>query len=105
MSNLDAVQWVPWAVASILLALIGTRLNRLQDRISELWRVEAKLDLLLNHANIKFDPFVHVPTEIAEAVRSGNKIKAIKLQRQSSGMGLKESKEFIEEIQRRAGMR
>src|SRR5476649_2046157 len=102
MSNLDTVQWIPWAVASILLALIGMRLNKIQDRISELWRVEAKLDLLLNHANIKFDPFVHISTEIAEAVRSGKKIKAIKLQRQSSGMGLKESKEFIEEIQRRA---
>jgi hypothetical protein len=52
MSNLDAMQWVPWAVASILLALIGARLNRFQDRISELWRVEAKLDLLLKQANI-----------------------------------------------------
>jgi ribosomal protein L7/L12 len=104
MSNLDPLVWLPLAVALILMALIGTRLNKIQDRISELWRVEAKLDLLLKQANIQFDPFVHVPREIAEAVRAGKKIKAIKLQRQTSGMGLKEAKEFIEEIERQAGI-
>jgi hypothetical protein len=67
-------------------------------------RVEAKLDLLLKQANIRFDPYVNVPPEIAEAVRSGKKILAIKLQRKSSGMGLKEAKDFIEEVERRAGM-
>jgi hypothetical protein len=106
MNNLDTVLWVvPLAVALILLALIGARLNALQSRIGELSRVEAKLDLLLKQANIKFDPYVQVSPEIAEAVRSGKKILAIKLQRRSSGMGLKEAKDFIEEIQRRAGMR
>ena len=106
MNNLDTVLWVvPLAVALILLALIGARLNALQSRIGELSRIEAKLDLLLKQANIKFDPYVQVSREIAEAVRSGKKILAIKLQRQSSGMGLKEAKDFIEEIERRAGMR
>jgi hypothetical protein len=105
MGNLDTVLLVvPLVAALILMALIGARLNGLQGRIVELSRVEAKLDLLLKQANIQFDPYIHVPREIAEAVRSGKKIQAIKLQRQSSGMGLKESKEFIEEIERRAGM-
>jgi hypothetical protein len=105
MNELNTVLlFIPLGVALILMALIGARLNKLQGRILELSRVEAKLDLLLKQANIQFDPFVHVPREIAEAVRSGKKIEAIKLQRQSSGMGLKESKEFIEEIERRAGV-
>ena len=51
-----------------------------------------------------WDPYAKVPREIAEAVRAGQKIKAIKLYRQSSGAGLKEAKEFIEEVQRRAGL-
>jgi hypothetical protein len=105
MNELNTVLlFIPLGVALILMALIGARLNKLQGRILELSRVEAKLDLLLKQANIQFDPFVHVPREIAEAVRSGKKIEAIKLQRQSSGMGLKESKEFIEEIEQRAGV-
>jgi hypothetical protein len=85
-------------------AHFGARLNKVQGRIVELSRVEAKLDLLLKQANIQFDPYVHVPRAIAEAVRGGKKIEAIKLQWQSSGMGLKESKEFIEEIKRRVGV-
>jgi hypothetical protein len=37
-------------------------------------------------------------------VLEDQKIKAIKLYRQSTGVGLKEAKEFIEEVQRRAGV-
>jgi hypothetical protein len=87
-----------------VMALIGARLNGLQGGIVELSRVEAKLDLLLKQANIQLDPYIHVPREIAEVVRRAKKIQAIKLQRQSSGMGLKESKKFNEEIERRAGV-
>ena len=105
MSNSDTALWVvPLTAALILMALIDARLNRLKNRLAELSRVEAKLDLLLKQANIRFDPYVNVPPEIAEAVRSGKKIVAIKLQRESSGMGLKEAKDFIEEVERRAGM-
>jgi hypothetical protein len=49
-------------------------------------RVEAKLDLLSKQANIRFDHCVNVAPEIAEALRSGKKIVAIKLQRELSGM-------------------
>ncbi len=35
--------------------------------------------------------------EIEKALESGNKIEAIKLYRKFSGLGLKESKEFVEE--------
>jgi hypothetical protein len=105
MSNSDTALWVvPLTAALILMALIDARLNRLKNRLAELSRVEAKLDLLLKQANIRFDPYVNVPPEIAEAVRSGKKILAIKLHRESSGMGLKEAKDFIEEVERRAGM-
>ena len=67
-------------------------------------RLEAKVDLLLKQANITFDPYANVPPEIAQAVRNGKKIEAIKLYRQSSGLGLKEAKEYIEGVERRAGV-
>ncbi len=41
--------------------------------------------------------------QIQAAVFAGTKIKAIKLHRQSTGMGLKESKEFIERSRRNCG--
>jgi hypothetical protein len=92
------------ALCLIMLVGIGSRLNGMQSRIAVLFRIEAKLDLLLKQANIKFDPYANVSREVAEAVRAGQKIKAIKLHRQSSGAGLKEAKDFIEELQRRAGV-
>jgi hypothetical protein len=90
-------------VGLLLLAGLGARLNALQTRVAALSRVEAKLDLLLSHSNIKFDPYANLPAGIAEALKSGQKIKAIKLYRQSSGVGLKQAKDFIEEVQRRSG--
>jgi hypothetical protein len=91
-------------VVLILLAGIGARLNGLRSRIAVLSRVEAKLDLLLKQANIKFDPYASVPLDIVQALREGRKIEAIKLYRQSSGVGLKEAKDFVEEVERRAGL-
>jgi ribosomal protein L7/L12 len=75
----------------------------LQTRIAALQRVEAKLDLLLKHAGIAFDPYANVPAEVRDAVEQGRKIKAIKSYRQFSGLGLREAKAFVEELQRRAG--
>jgi hypothetical protein len=91
-------------IALILLASIGVRLNGIRSRIEVLSRVEAKLDLLLKQANIKFDPYANVPLDIVQALRAGKKIEAIKLYRQSSGVGLKEAKDFVEEVERRAGV-
>jgi len=90
-------------VGLILFAGLGARLTALQSRVAALSRVEAKLDLLLSQANIKFDPYAQLPAGVAEAIRSGQKIKAIKLYRLSSGVGLKEAKDFVEEVQRRSG--
>jgi Ribosomal protein L7/L12 C-terminal domain len=88
----------------ILLVAIRIRLDAIQSRIAAVTRVEAKLDLLLKQADIKFDPYAYVSNDIVEALRANQKIKAIKLYREATGVGLKEAKEFIEEVQRRAGM-
>ena len=52
---------------------------------------------------IAFEPYANVPAEVRDAVEQGRKIKAIKLYRQFSGVGLREAKAFVEEVQRRAG--
>ena len=64
-------------------------------------RVEGKLDLLLRNAGLEYDPFSDISTDVANAIRSGDKILAIKLYREVTGSNLKDAKEFIEEIQHR----
>jgi len=91
-------------LALLLLSILGARINEIHKRLGVLFRVEAKLDLLLRQANIKFDPYQAVTLEIRQAIQEGKKIKAIKLYREMSGVGLKEAKDFIEEVQRRAGV-
>jgi len=92
----------------VLLTFLGAvsakvSLADLQARVAALGRIEAKLDLLLKHAGIAFEPYANVPAEVRDAVEQGRKIKAIKLYRQFSGVGLREAKAFVEEVQRRAG--
>jgi hypothetical protein len=67
-----------------------------------LWRIEAKVDLLLKHSNIEFDPYSNLPREVADAVGRGEKVRAIKSWREVTEAGLKEAKDFIEEVQRRS---
>jgi hypothetical protein len=91
-------------LALILLAVIGQRLNGIVARIGELSRIEAKVDLLLKQANIKFDPYQSVPAAVSAAIREGKKITAIKIYRQTTGCGLKEAKDYVEGVQRRGGI-
>jgi ribosomal protein L7/L12 len=93
-------------VLLIFLGLGVARMNlmEVQRRVTALSRIEGKLDLLLKQSNLGYDPYAKVPPEVAEAVQKGQKIKAIKLYRQASGVGLKEAKDFVEGVQRRAGV-
>jgi hypothetical protein len=90
-------------VIQVILASVAFRLIEMRGRmVGALSRVAAKLDL--KQANIKFDPYANLPREIAEALRVGQKMKAIKLYMQSTGDGLKEANDFIKELQRRSGV-
>jgi ribosomal protein L7/L12 len=75
-----------------------------QKRTRILGRVDAKLDLLLKHAGIEYDPYKDLPREIVDAVQRGEKIRAIKRYREATGVGLREARDFIEGLQRRAGV-
>ena len=83
-------------------ALLFTRLRAIENQLSGLSRLDAKIDALLKHSGIRFDPYADVPPAVVEALSRGEKIEAIKTYRQARGADLKEAKEFVEEIQRRA---
>jgi ribosomal protein L7/L12 len=79
-------------------------LLRVLARIRALSRVETKLDLLLNHAGIEYEPFKFLPPDVVDALQRGKKIEAIKRYRERTGAGLKKAKDVIEEVQRKTGV-
>jgi Ribosomal protein L7/L12 C-terminal domain len=83
-----------------ILMIILSEVHSLQKRATMLTRLEAKLDLLLGDAGLRYDPFATLPRGVIEAVRSGDKIRAIKAYREATGAGLREAKEFVETVQR-----
>ena len=90
------------AVAAIVVALIGARIGSIEQRLGALSRLEGKLDAVLKHQGIRFDPYGETPPAVLDALRRGRTIEAIKAYRVATGVGLKEAKEYVDEIRRRA---
>ena len=95
-------------VALILLVLVlmlslQWRLTEIERQVGRVSRLDVKLDLLLKHVGVEYDPYKALPPEVINALQNGQKIQAIKLYRKASGVGLKDAKDFIEDAQRRAG--
>jgi hypothetical protein len=94
-------------VAVIAAAIILRPASRERDART-LSRLERKLDALLKHQGVQFDPYSDLPEPVLDALRRGKKIEAIKEYRAATGAGLKDAKDFVEELaefQRRAGPR
>jgi ribosomal protein L7/L12 len=89
-------------IVVVAIALLVIRLSALEQRLNRLSRLEAKVDALLKNAGIHFDPFRDVPADVREALERGETIVAIKRFRQSTGAGLKEAKDFVDEVRRRS---
>lgn len=101
---MDTVAFIFLCVSLVMLLAPNSQVAALHRRIAALSRIESKLDLLLKDAAVPYeDPFADLLPPVVEAIRAGDKIEAIKRYRQATGAGLKESKEFVEELQRRAG--
>ena len=85
----------------VAVALLLIRLSAVERRLDRLSRLDAKIDALLHHAGVEFDPFHDVPADVKEALDRGETILAIKRFRQATGVGLEDAKEFVDEIRRR----
>jgi ribosomal protein L7/L12 len=83
------------------IALVLIRLSALERRLNRLSRVDAKIDALLKNAGVEFNEFENVPADVREAFERGETILAIQRLRAATGMGLKEAKEFVDELRRR----
>jgi ribosomal protein L7/L12 len=90
-------------VSSTLLAVLISGGKNTADAV-QLARIEKKLDLLLQNAEIEI-PVPTVPVGVDELLMTGNKIGAIKRYRElNPGMGLKEAKDAVEEYARSKGL-
>jgi hypothetical protein len=104
MTEQTAFIFVAILCVILLNGLLAARLLRIESRLAKLSSMDAKLDLLLKHAGLDYDPYKGLPPAVLEAILNGNKIEAIKRYREFAGVGLKEAKDFIEDVQRRGGV-
>ena len=89
------------SVIVVVLVLVLSRLLSFDNRLNALSRLEAKVDALLKHQGVRYDPFSDVPAGVNDALDRGEKIQAIRLVRQAKGIDLKGAKEY--ELQRVRG--
>lgn len=89
------------ALIGVGVTLLFVRLLAIERRLARLSRVDAKLDALLRNAGVTFDEYQDVPPDVREALQQGRTVLAVKLIRQTTGVGLKEAKELVDEVRRR----
>ncbi len=68
-------------------------------------KLERKVDFILSEMNLVYDDFgdeddLFDLDEVRAALISGNKIEAIKLYRLQTGLGLKEAKDAVDEMEK-----
>lgn len=72
--------------------LLKSRINELEDRLNFLYR-----RLNIEYADPNSDPVLS--PQIQDALRRGNKIEAIKIYRELTGVGLAEAKQAIDQAE------
>ena len=63
-------------------------------------RLEKKVDVLLDHFGLGDQFRIPANDQIRQLLQDGHKIQAIKVYRELTGVGLKEAKDAVEEMQR-----
>lgn len=81
-------------VAILVLEVLSLFVRGGGDASARLSAVDRKLDLILE--NLGIDPNQGLDKQIADLVREGRKIEAIKLYRTQTGLGLKEAKDYVD---------
>lgn len=86
-------------IAAFIPIIILLRVFSIESRLAALSKLDAKLDLLLKQAGIDDDPRKNIPQGVADALKRGEKIEAIRLYRGATGVGLKEAKDAVEAME------
>ena len=85
-------------IGSLILGfLIGKVISSNSNSSTKL--LENKVDAIIEHLGVEFKPYKDTPEEVMSALKNGERIKAIKLYRRFSGVGLKEASDIISHIE------
>ncbi len=87
-----------WSVLIIFVLLIFIGHRELSAMKYKLNLLECKIDFLLERSGLLLDKHFGVPVKVLDAVKSGNKLKALRLYRAETGASLLEAKKVIEEL-------
>lgn len=96
-----------YAALVLILVFLLLHIGRIEDlrrRTRALSRIETKLDLLLQHNGVEFEPYKGLPAEVVAALKRGEKIRAIQAYRTAARISLREAKDHIEQAQRLADL-
>jgi len=88
---MDATFWLVLVLGLLLMAQYLSPKANASNR-----RLERKVDLILSHLGL--DPNQGVDEKVMEFMKAGQKIEAIKLYREKTGVGLKEAKDYVESL-------
>jgi hypothetical protein len=97
---------ITFSTALIVVLMVGlafyfsVRVAAIERRLVSLLRLESKLDLLLKEGGIAYAPFGGLPTDVANALQSGEKVRAVSLFASMKGCTLREAKAMIEKVER-----
>lgn len=89
-----------WIMVIVTIALSGISVYlKPKDRL-RLKRIEAKLDQLLQHSGLTFDPFAAAPPGVVEALKRGEMRKAASLYCQATGCTFNEAFEYVDDLKK-----
>jgi len=84
-----------WVIIGVALAIIVSAINQLR---SELARTNSTLDKIAKQIGVPDTILENLDSELKMLILKGDKIKAIKRYRMLTGLGLKESKAYIDSL-------
>ena len=91
--------WIGLPVLGLGLIVVAlTSASKNKGLRGELRRLEAKVDLLLAHEGLTYDPAANLPPAVVEAIRRNDRIAAIRAYREATGADLSDAKDFVEGI-------
>jgi large subunit ribosomal protein L7/L12 len=79
------------------MARYDTEIQELRQRV---FKLEQQIEFILRSQGLRYhdEPNQGISPSIMAALQCGNKIKAIKIYREETGVGLKEAKDFIDSL-------
>ena len=95
----SVLQNLLWVLLLLLWVLAIPQMMRGNDD-RRMARLEKKVDVLLDHFGLGDQFRIPMNDQVRLLLRDGHKIAAIKAYRETTGAGLKEAKEAVEEMQR-----